>query len=109
MGSDCTLVLAHFKYLKATWEKKADQKDTKWITDIFKHNLVSGNFIPSADIRQLRDLIVTAPPASYKLSTTSFQPAVKGLSFVYFFRDGAQITLPQPSVLLYHLKDFLND
>ena len=29
----------------------------KWIADIFKHDLVSGSFIPPADIRQLRDLV----------------------------------------------------
>ena len=27
-----------------------------WIADIFKHDLVSGSFIPPNDIRQLRDL-----------------------------------------------------
>ena len=37
--------------------KKTDKKDAKWIADIFKHNLVSGSFIPPADIRQLRDLV----------------------------------------------------
>jgi hypothetical protein len=29
-----------------------------WIADIFKHDLVSGSFIPPIDIRQLRDLFV---------------------------------------------------
>ena len=33
------------------------QKDAKWIADIFKHDLVSGSFIPPADIRQFRDLV----------------------------------------------------
>ena len=37
--------------------KKTDKEDAKWIDDIFKHNLVSGSFIPPADIRQLRDLM----------------------------------------------------
>ena len=32
-------------------------KDAKWIADIFKHDLVSGSFMPPADIRQLRDLM----------------------------------------------------
>jgi len=52
----CKLVIAHPKYVKAIRGKKTDNKDAKWIADIFKHDLVSGSFIPPADIRQLRDL-----------------------------------------------------
>ena len=52
----CKIVLAHPKYVKAIRGKKTDKKDAKWIADIFKHDLVSGSFIPPADIRQLRDL-----------------------------------------------------
>lgn len=57
LESDCKIVLAHPKYVKAIRGKKTDKKDAKWIADIFKHNLVSGSFIPPADIRQLRDLV----------------------------------------------------
>lgn len=53
----CNIVLAHPKYVKALKGKKTDKKDAKWIADIFKHDLVSGNFIPPADIRQLQDLV----------------------------------------------------
>ena len=53
----CKIVLAHPKYVKAIHGKKTDKKDAKWIADIFKHDLVSGSFIPPADIRQLRDLV----------------------------------------------------
>ena len=53
----CNLVLAHPKYLKAIRGKKTDKKDAKWIADVFKHDLVSGSFIPPAAIRQLRDLL----------------------------------------------------
>jgi len=52
----CNLVIAHPKYVKAIRGKKTDKKDAKWIADIFKHDLVSGSFIPPFDIRQLRDL-----------------------------------------------------
>ncbi len=54
----CKLVIAHPKYVKAIRGKKTDKKDARWIADIFKHDLVSGSFIPPADIRQLRDLIL---------------------------------------------------
>ena len=53
----CNIVLAHPKYVKAIRGKKTDERDAKWIADIFKHDLVSGSFIPPADIRQLRDLV----------------------------------------------------
>jgi transposase len=52
----CDLTIAHPKYVKAIRGKKTDKRDAKWIADIFKHDLVSGSFIPPADIRQLRDL-----------------------------------------------------
>lgn len=43
----------------------------KWIADIFKHDLVSGSFIPPADIRQLRDLV------RYRWKLTNFNVGEK--------------------------------
>ena len=57
LEKSCELVLAHPKYLKAIRGKKTDKRDAKWIADVFKHDLVSGSFIPPAPIRELRDLI----------------------------------------------------
>ena len=57
LESTCHIVLAHPKYVKAIRGKKTDKKDAKWIADIFKHDLISGSFIPPSDIRQLRDLV----------------------------------------------------
>lgn len=37
--------------------KKTDTKDSVWITDLFKHGLVEGSFMPPLAIRQLRDLM----------------------------------------------------
>ena len=67
----CNIVLAHPKYVKAIWGKKTDKRDAKWIADIFKHDLVSGSFIPPADIRQLRDLF------RYRWKLTSFTTGEK--------------------------------
>ena len=53
----CDLVLAHPKYLKAIKGKKTDNRDAKWIADIFKFDMLNGSFIPPAEIRQLRDLM----------------------------------------------------
>lgn len=57
LEATCNIVLAHPKYVKAIRGKKTDKRDAKWIADIFKHDLVSGSFIPPANIRQLRDLV----------------------------------------------------
>ncbi|MEM5766994.1 MAG: IS110 family transposase, partial [Bacillota bacterium] len=67
----CKIVLAHPKYVKAIRGKKTDKKDAKWIADIFKHDLVSGSFIPPADIRQLRDLF------RYRTKLTSYTTGEK--------------------------------
>lgn len=67
----CNIVLAHPKYVKAIRGKKTDKRDAKWIADIFKHDLVSGSFIPPADIRQLRDLM------RYRSKLTNFNVGEK--------------------------------
>ena len=67
----CNIVLAHPKYVKAIRGKKTDKRDTKWIADIFKHDLVAGSFIPPADIRQLRDLV------RYRWKLTNFTTGEK--------------------------------
>lgn len=56
LESEISLTLAHPKYTKAIKGKKTDKKDSKWIADLFKHDLVPNSFIPPATIRQLRDL-----------------------------------------------------
>lgn len=71
LESDCNIVLAHPKYVKAIRGKKTDKKDAKWIADIFKHDLVNGSFIPPADIRQLRDLM------RYRYKLTNFTTGEK--------------------------------
>ena len=51
-----TLTLAHPKYTKAIRGKKTDSKDSKWIADLFKHDLVPNSFIPPAPIRAMREI-----------------------------------------------------
>ena len=46
LEKDCSIVLAHPKYVKAIRGKKTDKKDAKWIADLFKHDLVAGSFMP---------------------------------------------------------------
>ncbi|MFQ7353481.1 MAG: IS110 family transposase [Coprococcus phoceensis] len=71
LEKDCSIVLAHPKYVKAIRGKKTDKKDAKWIADLFKHDLVSGSFMPPADIRQLRDLM------RYRFKLTCFKSSEK--------------------------------
>ena len=71
LESTCKVVLAHPKYVKAIRGKKTDARDAKWIADIFKHDLVSGSFIPPHEIRQLRDLM------RYRVKLTNFTTGEK--------------------------------
>lgn len=67
----CKIVLANPKYVKAIRDKKTYKKDAKWIADIFKHDLVTGSFIPPLDIRHLRDLM------QYPTKITTFNTGEK--------------------------------
>jgi transposase len=50
------VILTHPKYVRAIKGQKTDKKDSKWIADLFKHDMVRSSFIPPADIRALREL-----------------------------------------------------
>ena len=51
------VVLAHPKYTKPQKGNKTDRKDAKWICDLFMCDMIKPSYIPSPDIRQLRDLM----------------------------------------------------
>lgn len=48
--------IVHPKYTKAIKGKKTDKKDSKWIADLFKYDLLRFSFIPPKEIRELREL-----------------------------------------------------
>ncbi len=50
------VLLTHPMYVRAIKGKKTDKKDSKWIADLFKHDLVTSSFIPPQEIRALREL-----------------------------------------------------
>jgi len=50
------VLLTHPKYVRAIKGKKTDKKDSKWIADLFKFDMVRASFIPPKDIRSLREL-----------------------------------------------------
>lgn len=49
------VTVANPKWVKAVKGNKDDVKDSKWIGDLFRLGLVPGSFIPSKDIRILRE------------------------------------------------------
>ena len=53
----CKITLAHPKYVKAIRGKKTDKKDSVWIADLFKHDLINGSFIPEKQVRDLREVM----------------------------------------------------
>lgn len=56
LEDDIVVCLTHPKYVKAIKGKKTDKKDSKWIADLYKFDLVRCSFIPPKDFRQLREL-----------------------------------------------------
>lgn len=48
--------LTHPKYVRAIKGKKTDKKDSRWIADLFRHDLVRCSFIPPPDIRECREI-----------------------------------------------------
>jgi len=50
------VILTHPKYVRAIKGQKTDKKDSKWIADLFKFDLVRSSYIPTKEVRALRDL-----------------------------------------------------
>ena len=50
------VALTHPKYVRAIKGKKTDKKDSKWIADLFRHDLVRTSFIPPREVRECREV-----------------------------------------------------
>ena len=92
----CNIVLALPKYVRAIRGKKTDKRDAKWIADIFKHDLVSGSFIPPADIRQLRNLV------RYRWKLTNFTTGEKNRAQNCLTVSNIKLDLERPLLQLRH-------
>ena len=55
-GYISNVVVANPKWVKCVKNEKDDNKDAKWIADLFKLGIVRQSFIPAKDIRVLREL-----------------------------------------------------
>ena len=50
------VVVTHPKYVRAIKGKKTDRKDSRWIADLFRHDLVRTSFIPPREFRECREI-----------------------------------------------------
>ena len=50
------VVLTHPKYVRAIKGQKTDKKDSKWIADLFKHDLIRSSIIPPKEFRAMREV-----------------------------------------------------
>ena len=55
LEDSCHVVIANPKWVSAVKGNKDDKKDSKWIGDLFRIDLVPSSYIPSKDIRILRE------------------------------------------------------
>lgn len=70
-GHISNIVVANPKWVRAVKGEKDDEKDAKWIADLFKLGIVRGSFIPPKDFRILREL------TRYKFKLTNIRSSEK--------------------------------
>jgi transposase len=51
-----TLLVVNAQHIKAVPGRKTDMKDAEWVTELLRHGLVQGSFIPNRSQRELREL-----------------------------------------------------
>ena len=84
------VVIANPKWVRAVQGHKDDAKDSKWIAELFCFGLVKGSFIPSKDIRILREF------TRYRAKLTNMRSSEKNR-----FQNGftvCNIALESPSI-----------
>ena len=50
------LMLVNPQHIKSLAGRKTDVKDSEWIADLLAHGLLKGSFVPTAELRDTRDL-----------------------------------------------------
>ena len=56
IGRAFDLMLVNPEHIQALAGKKCDRRHASHLADLLQHGLLQGSFIPSMEIRQLRDL-----------------------------------------------------
>jgi transposase len=59
LESSVKVVLANAQHVKALPGRKTDVQDCEWLGELHLHGLIRPSFIPSPEIRELRDLVRT--------------------------------------------------
>jgi len=67
----CNITLANPGFVRNILGKKTDKRDSVWLANLHKHGLVPGSYIPSKQIRELRDLF------RYRYKLVSFSSSEK--------------------------------
>ncbi len=80
-----TLTLVNAQHLKAVPRHKTDVKDSEWLADLLRHELVKASFIPPAPIRELRELT--------RARKTLVQQRADAVNRVHKLLEGANIKL----------------
>ena len=52
-----TLIVGNAHHIKNVPGRKTDVKDAEWIADLVRHGLIKASFVPSVQLRELRDLL----------------------------------------------------
>ncbi len=50
------ILVVNAEHVKTLKGRKTDVQDAEWLADLLRHGLLKGSFIPSAELRELRDL-----------------------------------------------------
>lgn len=49
-------ILVNARHIKVVPGRKTDVRDSEWLADLLRHGLLKASFIPSAEIREVREL-----------------------------------------------------
>ena len=52
-----TVIVGNASHMRNVPRRKTDVKDAEWIADLVRHGLVRASFVPTQDVRVLRELI----------------------------------------------------
>ena len=110
LENDINVCLTHPKYVKAIKGKKTDKKDSKWIADLYKFDLVRCSFIPPKDFRQLREIAryrfkLVRMKSSEKNRMTVSNVGIASVLFDPFGKTATEIL----SYLLAHTADSIDE
>ena len=51
------IIVANARHIKAVPGRKTDVRDSEWIAELLRFGLISPSFVPTQDLRELRDLL----------------------------------------------------